>query len=62
MHWYGWTANTLIGAAILGMLATMLPESVDQKDSAVARLDCAAGRGADPDLCAEILLALGVGA
>jgi hypothetical protein len=26
MHWYGWTAATLIGAGILGMLATMLPE------------------------------------
>lgn len=26
MYWYGWTATTLIGAAILGMLATMLPE------------------------------------
>jgi len=26
MYWYGWTATTLIGAAILGMLATLLPE------------------------------------
>jgi hypothetical protein len=26
MHWYGWTATTLIGAAVLGMLATLLPE------------------------------------
>jgi len=26
MYWYGWTATTLIGAGILGMLATMLPE------------------------------------
>ena len=25
MHWYGWTANTLIGSAILGGLATLLP-------------------------------------
>lgn len=28
MYWYGWVATTLIGAAILGMLATMLPEKV----------------------------------
>ena len=28
MHWYGWTANTLIGAGVLGLLATMLPESI----------------------------------
>jgi DNA-binding transcriptional LysR family regulator len=28
MYWYGWTATTLIGAAILGMLATMLPEKM----------------------------------
>jgi len=28
MHWYGWTAATLMGAGILGMLATMLPERV----------------------------------
>jgi hypothetical protein len=27
MHWYGWTANTLIGAAVLGLLATRLPAS-----------------------------------
>jgi hypothetical protein len=26
MHWYGWTATTLIGSAILGVIATMLPE------------------------------------
>jgi len=31
MHWYGWTAVTLIGAAILGLLATMLPESATKK-------------------------------
>ena len=31
MHWYGWTANTLIGGAIFGMLATMLPESVTRR-------------------------------
>ena len=31
MHWYGWTANTVIGAAILGGLATMLPENLTRK-------------------------------
>jgi hypothetical protein len=31
MHWYGWTANTLIGAGILGLLATMLPENVTRR-------------------------------
>jgi hypothetical protein len=31
MHWYGWTANTLIGAAIFGFLATMLPENVTRR-------------------------------
>jgi hypothetical protein len=31
MHWYGWTANTLIGGGILGMLATLLPESVTRR-------------------------------
>ena len=31
MHWYGWTANTLIGAAILGFLAAMLPEKLTRK-------------------------------
>lgn len=31
MHWYGWTANTVIGAAILGGLATMLPENLARK-------------------------------
>lgn len=25
MYWYGWTASTLIGAAVLGALATVLP-------------------------------------
>ena len=58
MHWYGWTANTLIGGAIFGMLATMLPENVDQKDSVVAHLDRAARLRAGPDLWPEILLAL----
>jgi hypothetical protein len=31
MYWYGWTANTLIGAGILGVLATMLPENLTRK-------------------------------
>ena len=28
MYWYGWTATTLLGAAVLGALATFLPENV----------------------------------
>jgi hypothetical protein len=28
MHWYGWTAAALIGAAVLGLIATKLPESM----------------------------------
>jgi hypothetical protein len=31
MHWYGWTATTLIGAAVLGLIATKLPESAVRK-------------------------------
>ena len=31
MYWYGWTATTLIGGAILGLLATMLPQQVTRK-------------------------------
>ena len=31
MYWYGWTATTLIGAGILGLLATKLPESTARK-------------------------------
>lgn len=31
MHWYGWTAATLIGAGALGLIATRLPESVMKK-------------------------------
>jgi hypothetical protein len=31
MHWYGWTATTLVGSAVLGILATMLPESTIKK-------------------------------
>jgi hypothetical protein len=28
MYWYGWTASTLIGSAILGGLASLLPEKL----------------------------------
>jgi RsiW-degrading membrane proteinase PrsW (M82 family) len=28
MYWYGWTASTLLGAAVLGGLATLLPAQV----------------------------------
>ena len=31
MHWYGWTANTLIGGAILGLVAAKLPESLTRR-------------------------------
>ena len=31
MHWYGWVANTIIGAGVLGAIATLLPESVARK-------------------------------
>jgi hypothetical protein len=31
MYWYGWTATTLIGSAVLGYLATLLPESTAKK-------------------------------
>jgi hypothetical protein len=31
MYWYGWTCTTLIGAAVLGFLATLLPESTARK-------------------------------
>jgi hypothetical protein len=31
MHWYGWTATTLIGAAVLGALATVLPDNVTKR-------------------------------
>ena len=34
MYWYGWTATMLIGCAVLGWLATLLPERVDQEGSA----------------------------
>ncbi|MDB5598770.1 MAG: hypothetical protein JWN71_814 [Xanthobacteraceae bacterium] len=28
MYWYGWTASTLLGAAVLGLLATLLPANM----------------------------------
>lgn len=31
MHWYGWTVNTLIGSAVLGLFAAVLPERVTRK-------------------------------
>jgi hypothetical protein len=31
MYWYGWTATTLIAGAIVGFLATLLPESTAKK-------------------------------
>jgi hypothetical protein len=31
MYWYGWTATSLLAGAILGFLATLLPESVTKR-------------------------------
>jgi hypothetical protein len=31
MYWYGWTATSMLAAAVLGMFATFLPERVTQK-------------------------------
>lgn len=31
MYWYGWTASTLLGAAVLGGLATLLPANVTRR-------------------------------
>jgi hypothetical protein len=31
MYWYGWTATTLIGSAVLGFIATLLPQPVTRK-------------------------------
>ena len=31
MYWYGWTATTLIGSAILGAIAAMLPDRFVKK-------------------------------
>ena len=31
MYWYGWIATSILGAAVLGWLATLLPENVAKK-------------------------------
>ena len=31
MYWYGWTASTLLAAAVLGFLATLLPPSLTRR-------------------------------
>ena len=31
MYWYGWTATLMLAAAVLGLLATFLPEHVSRK-------------------------------
>jgi hypothetical protein len=31
MLWYGWTATTVLAATVLGIVATLLPESVTRK-------------------------------
>lgn len=31
MYWYGWTAASLLGAAVLGLLAAKLPESMARR-------------------------------
>jgi hypothetical protein len=31
MHWYGWTATTLIAAGVLGVIATFLPQHIVRK-------------------------------
>jgi hypothetical protein len=31
MYWYGWTATTILGSAVLGALATLLPQSVTKR-------------------------------
>jgi hypothetical protein len=31
MYWYGWIATTLIGAGVLGLLATLVPRRVSDK-------------------------------
>ncbi len=31
MYWYGWTASTLLGSAVIGGLATLLPERMTSK-------------------------------
>jgi len=31
MHWYGWTASTLLASAALGFLATLLPQNLTRR-------------------------------
>jgi hypothetical protein len=31
MYWYGWTATTVVAAAVAGFLATLLPESMAKR-------------------------------
>ena len=31
MYWYGWTATSILAAAAIGVLATLLPESVAKR-------------------------------
>lgn len=31
MYWYGWTATMLVGAGVLGLFATILPQSLTRK-------------------------------
>jgi hypothetical protein len=31
MYWYGWTASSVIAGAVVGYLATLLPESTTRK-------------------------------
>jgi hypothetical protein len=31
MYWYGWTATTLIGAAVLGFIASKLPADITRR-------------------------------
>jgi hypothetical protein len=31
MYWYGWTATTILGSALLGAVATFLPESMTKR-------------------------------
>ena len=58
MYWYGWTASTLLGAGVLGLIATMLPESTARKIPLSLTWIAPLAGGSDPDLCAAVLLAL----
>ena len=31
MYWYGWTASSILGAAVLGVLAALLPDNLTRK-------------------------------